>query len=81
MSEQNLSQEEVDALLQGIADNATDAEPAAPAPAVAVPNPTSAREEGSGATAGGREAAARGGGRPLPGLGPRAGGLSRRALT
>ena len=60
----------------------------APTSAVAVPNPASAREEGGGATAGGRVAAAScrrhafgvtGGGRPLPGLGARAGRLNRRA--
>ena len=37
---------------------------------VAVPNPESARDEGSGATAGGREAAARGAGGRCPGSGP-----------
>ena len=39
-----------------------------------------ARAKGSGSPAGGREAAAPGGGRPLPGLGARAGRLSRARL-
>ena len=39
-------------------------------PVLAVPNPASAREEGSGTTAGGREAAARGAVGRCPGSGP-----------
>ena len=42
----------------------------APASAVAGPHPASAREKGSGATAGGREAAARGAVGRCPGSGP-----------
>ena len=45
----------------------------------AVPNPASARAEGSGTPAGSRVSGRPGGGRPLPGLGARAERLSRRA--
>ena len=48
---------------------------------VAVPNPASAREEGSGTLAGGRASGRPGGGRPLPGLGARAGRLSWGAFS